>query len=357
MRDKKLFLLLSTLVIIFALLALPTISNNFIVREPEDDSLKGRYVGYSWNGETAGVELSDASQYIETILELDENGVITDARIRFVVQRDGYWIPRQSGNSYVEVDFEVNPTPAIPGNDYSPGNSMFTLYNADLMAFYAVAISEDGIVAAALVCPVTRYQFEIKLPEDFDHATPFNQLTIGNGLLVPTVRTSASGLLRPQEWDSLADNSFFDISSYSYVTTIRGTFAGLDGTATTRTVLEAMGVNYSNGRPQPMEASYGYYGIGGWAGNYRAIEEFLIGKNATELTSLVDWSIERYAAGINEQNQFGIDVVTGATRTVQNGVDTISGATVRMSRESTSYQRALVEADILNAEEVIIGRF
>jgi len=34
-----------------------------------------------------------------------------------------------------------------------------------------------------------------------------------------------------------------------------------------------------------------------------------------------------------------------------------SGATVRISRESTSYQRALVEAGILDESDVVIGRF
>jgi hypothetical protein len=49
---------------------------------------------------------------------------------------------------------------------------------------------------------------------------------------------------------------------------------------------------------------------------------------------------------VNENNEFGVDVQTGATRTIQNSTDGISGATVRMSRESTSYQRALVDAGI-----------
>ncbi|MCC5890929.1 MAG: hypothetical protein JJU01_10180, partial [Alkalibacterium sp.] len=89
--------------------------------------------------------------------------------------------------------------------------------------------------------------------------------------------------------------------------------------------------------------------------NYRAIEYELICKNATEYTSLVDWS--NYEDSIDEDNQFGADVETAATRTAQNSYDTITGATVRMSRESTSYQRALVNAGILSEEDIIIGRF
>ncbi len=47
------------------------------------------------------------------------------------------------------------------------------------------------------------------------------------------------------------------------------------------------------------------------------------------------------------ENFFGIDSASSATKTVQDSMDGISGATVRMSRESTSYQRALVEATFI----------
>ena len=76
-----------------------------------------------------------------------------------------------------------------------------------------------------------------------------------------------------------------------------------------------------------------------------------------ELTSLVDWSAQRYAGSIDAENRFGVDATTGATRTAQNSVDAIAGATVRVSRESTAYQRALVAAGILDESEVVIGRF
>jgi len=51
------------------------------------------------------------------------------------------------------------------------------------------------------------------------------------------------------------------------------------------------------------------------------------------------------------------DVPTGATKTVQNSIDLITGASVRMSRESNSYQRALVKAGILKEEDVLKGRY
>ncbi|WP_201756919.1 hypothetical protein [Isachenkonia alkalipeptolytica] len=75
----------------------------------------------------------------------------------------------------------------------------------------------------------------------------------------------------------------------------------------------------------------------------------------TEFTSLVDWS--EYEDSIYDENQFGVDVESGATRTIQNSIDTISGATLRISQEATSFQRALVSAGILEEEEVVIGRF
>lgn len=322
-----------------------------------EKSLEGSFVGYSWQGEVDGVELADATQYIETILELDENGVITDAKMRFFVQKDGFWIPRQSGNAFVSVDYAVMPTQATPGENYAPGSTMFTIYTADMMSFYAVGVSPDNIAAAAIVCPVTRYQYEIRLPAGTDYNLPLGEVTIGSGLFVPTIRTSGSGLLRPADWESLADKNILNIDRWSHVINDQGIFEGIDETSSLMAFLEAMGVEFVNGTPQPLAVQYGYFGLGGWVGNYQAIEEFLIGKNATELTSLIDWSLPYYAGAINDQNQFGIDVESGATRTVQNSIDGISGATVRMSREGTSYQRALVDAGIITEEEVIIGRF
>ncbi len=323
----------------------------------EEFSLEGRYVGYSWQREVDGVEFADASQYIETILELDEDGVITDAKMRFYILVDGFWTTRQSGNAFVSVDFAVVPTQATPGENYAPGASMFTIYTADMMSFYAVAVSPDNVTAIALVCPVTRYQYEIRLTPDTDFSIPVGEVTIGSGMLVPTVRTSGSGLLRPADWDALENNNIFNIDRWSHVINDRGVFAGIDEDSSLIEFLEAMGVEFAGGIPQPLDVKYGYFGLGGWKGNYDAIEEYLIGKNATELTSLIDWSLPYYAGAINEQNQFGIDVASGATRTVQNSYDGISGATVRMSREGTSYQRALVDAGIITEDEVIIGRF
>lgn len=132
----------------------------------------------------------------------------------------------------------------------------------------------------------------------------------------------------------------------------------MDGNSTVQEFLEAMGVEFSGVTPQPQAVAYGYFGIGGWAGNYTAIANYLIGQNARDVTSLVDWTAERYQRSINDQNQFGVDVETGATRTAQlSTVDGIAGATVRMSRESTSYQRALVDAGVISEDDVIIGRF
>jgi len=347
--------LLALMILILILMAACTPSTE--TPEAEEVSLKGRYVGYSWQGEVDGVELADATQYIETILELDEDGIITDAKMRFYVLQDGFWTTRQSGNAFVSVDFSVVPTQAIPGDNYTSGESMFTIHTADMMSFYSVAVNTDNVVAVALVCPVTRYLYEIRLTPNADFTMPLGEVTIGSGMLVPTVRTSGSGLIRPADWDSLADRNIFNIDRWSHVINDKGLFANINEASPLTEFLEAMGVEFVGGLPQPLDVKYGYFGLGGWKGNYDAIEEFLIGKNAMELTSLIDWSLPYYAGAINELNQFGIDVASGATRTVQNSIDGISGATVRMSREGTSYQRALVDAGILAEEEVIIGRF
>lgn len=265
-------------------------------------SLAGRYVGYSWKGEAQGVRLADASEYIETILELDAAGVIRDVRVRFFVKKDGFWVIRQSGSAYVAVDFSVTPTAAVPGDNYSPGRSMFTIDTADMMSFYAVAVNSAGTAAVALVDPITRYQFELRVPSGFDYTTRLEEFTIGSGRLVPAVRTSTGGLIKPADWASLADKHMLNISPWSHVITDKGVLRGITAQSSIRAFLEALGVVFVDGRPQPKPVQYGYYGIGGWQGNYDAIAAFLVGKNAKSYTSLINWSLPRYAGGINEKN-------------------------------------------------------
>ena len=320
-------------------------------------SLAGRYVGYSWRGEAGGGTFEEADQYIETILELDENGIITDAKMRFFVLNDGYWTTRQSGNAFVRANFSIDPVAAVPGENYEHGTSMFTTYTADMMSFYAVAADENGTAVLGMVDPVTRYLYESKFDADFDFSTPVGEVTIGSGLLVPTIRTSGSGLMKPDNWDELAEKNFFNIDMWSHVVNDVGILADVDESSSVQEFLEAFGIEFSGGVPQAMDVSYGYFGLGGWTGNYDAINQFLIGQDATQLTSLVDWTTPRYAGAVNEDNIFGVDVEASATRTVQNSFDGIAGATVRITREATSYQRALVNAGILSEEDVIIGRF
>ncbi|TVR66580.1 MAG: hypothetical protein EA427_15965 [Spirochaetaceae bacterium] len=318
----------------------------------------GYHVGYSWAGEARDVALEDANSYIETILRLDEDANILEARMRYFQRVDGFWSTRQAGNAQVQVDFSVNPTAGTLGSEYVRGDSMFSIYTVNPMSLYAVAVDGDGTVAAAIVEPLTRYQFEMKFPPGFDFGARVNTLTINSGLSIPTTRTSGGAFLAPDSWDAIAGDHLFNFHFYSHVLYEQGVFAGIGGNSTIRQLLEAMGVEFSDGRPVRKAPSYGYFGLGGWEGNYNAIARYLVGRNARDLTSLVDWSPERRQNAINERNQFGVDVPSGATRTVQNSsVDGIAGATVRMSRESTSYQRALVDAGIIEEEDVIIGRF
>lgn len=323
----------------------------------EARSLAGTYVGYSWGGEARGTTFAEADRYIETILTLDDAGVITDASMRYWVPKDGFMTTRQSGAAYVRVDHGVQPVAATPGANYSAGTSMFTVFTSDMMSFYAVGVASDGTVATAIVCPVTRYLYETRLPTGFDYSSPMSEIAVGTDLFVPTIRTSGSGLLRPDSWDGLAGRTIFDIHGWNHVVSDEGPLAGLGNSSTVREYLEALGVTFSGGRPEPMSVEYGYFGIGGWAGNYRNIETNLIGRNVHEFQSLVDWSEPRYAGAINDDMVFGVDVASGATRTVQNSIDGISGATVRISREATSYQRALVAAGVLDQSDVVIGRF
>ncbi len=321
------------------------------------NGLAGTYVGYSWGGEARGTTFAEAERYIETILTLDNTGTITDARMRSWVPKDGFMTTRQSGAAYVDLDFNVTPVAATPGSDYSAGTSMFTVFTSDMMSFYAVGVNSDGTVAAAIVGPVTRYLYETKLPAGFDYSTSMSELAIGTDLFVPTVRTSGGGLLKPDSWDGLEGRTIFTIHGWSHVVNDKGPLAGVDQDSSVQEYLEALGVTFSGGTPEAMAVEYGYFGNGGWAGNYNNIEADLIGRNVNEFQSLVDWSVPRYGDAVNDDMVFGADVPTGATRTVQNSIDGISGATVRISREATSFQRALVAAGVLNESDVVIGRF
>ena len=340
-----------TLVLSLCLVVLVACASN------EDTGYTGTYVGYSWKGENNGVLFDDATEYVITTLTLDKDGVILDAEVDFKILKDGVWSSRLNGNTAVAIDYSVTPTAAVLGTTPSNGTSMFTITGSNMMSFYAVGVNADGIVALTFVDPMTRYRFEVKLDSTFDYTQPVSTLTIGSGLLVPTTQTAGGALTKPASWDSLAAKTFFDISYYSHVVTDSGIFAGVTKDSTVKLLLEKLGVSFIDDKPQEQVVSIGYFGLGGWAGNYAAIASFLIGKNATELLSLVDWTNPDYLESINDDNEFGVDVPAGSTVTVQDSFDTIAGATVRMSRESESYQKALVEAGILTLEDVIIGRF
>lgn len=322
-----------------------------------DDDYSGTFIGYSWKGENKGVTLEDATQKIQTILTLDEDGVITDAQMVFWKLIDKHWVSRQGGDATVSVDFSIEPTPTTPGEDYTKGQSMFTVQTVDLMAFFAVAVDDDGTVAVLILEPTTRHQIEMKLEPGYDYTKTVADLTIDNGGLVPTVRASSHGLVQVEDWSDFDGKDIFHFNPFARVLTARGTFEGLDSTSTIKELLEHMGVTFVNNQPEPASEMHGFHSTGGWAGNYNSIQNYLVGKNAVDMTSLVDWSTEKWINAVNDDNFFGVDVQSGATKTAQNSLDTIAGATVRMSRESTSYQRALVAAGIIKESEVIKGRF
>jgi len=326
-------------------------------------TLAGTYIGYSWGGESKGTTLEDASKKIQTIITLDEQGIITGASMLYYKMSNGSWYTLQDGTSRVSLDMGIHPIAATPigvdGTEYADGTSMFTIDTHSLTSFYAMEVAEDGSAALVILHPTTRYQFEIKFPVGYDYTKLVSAVTVDGteGGFIPTDRASSGGLVKIKAWTELAGANIFEINHFDHVMTEAGVFMGLSGESTMQELMSAIGVVFEGTTPTATTLTYGRHSNGGWQGNYEAIATFLIGKDATELTSLVDWSIERYAAAVNEDNFFGIDVPAGATKTAQNSEDSIAGATVRMSRESTSFQRALVAAGILNEEDVIKGRF
>ena len=359
---KKIAVLFFALLLVFTLSACtedPEIIEVEVEVEVPVETLAGTYVGYSWKGESSGVLLEDASQKVETILTLDEDGIITDASILFWKLTDGSWYSRQDGTARIGADLLIDPVAATPGIEYAVGTSMFDVDTHDKMSLYSVVVEADGTVGLLIVEPVTRYQFEIKLPAGYDFSTMISEITVNgtSGGFIPTVRTSSSGLIKPDAWSELDGKNLFTISYFDHVMIDAGVFEGLTEDSSMQDLLESIGVVFTGLVPDEMDLSYGRHSNGGWQGNYEAIAAYLIGKNVNDLTSLVDWSVEKWAGAINDENYFGIDLDAGATKTAQDSADLIAGATVRMSRESTSFQRALVAAGIITEEDVIKGRF
>lgn len=316
----------------------------------------GTYKGVYWKGHPKGMALKDAEQKIETVLTLERDGTISYVKIDFFVFKNGEWIARNNPEAEVSVDFSVDPVAAIPGSNYKKGTSMFDIKTNDMMGFYAVAVDGDGTVALVILDPVTRYQLESKFKPGFDFNSKFKDIVI-NRELIPTVRASKSGLLKPEDWSELEGKNLYGIHFYDNVIKDRGVLKGTDENSTLLEILTALGVEFENGFPEEMGVKYGFHSNGGWKGNYDAVEKYLVGKNANEIKSLIDWSPKRYSDSIDENNYFGIDIPAGATKTVQDSFDGIAGSTVRMSRENTSYMAALVEAGILDEKDVIKGRF
>ncbi|MPW24937.1 hypothetical protein GC105_03935 [Alkalibaculum sp. M08DMB] len=349
---KKLLVLMLLGIFIFALAA---------CNKPD---YSGAYTGYSWKDEANGVSLEDTTEKIETTLTLDSDGIITAVDMDFLVLKDDQWIKRNDPTAVVSFDTSIEPQAVVLGdNDIEQGISMFDIKVNDTMSLFVVGVDDNGTVAYGVVDPMIRYILESKFDSNYDFSTPIGDLTINNGF-VPTIRTSSGGAIKPETWEDIENTSILDISDYSHVYSVRGTYEGITNDTTVQELLELSGVSFVDGTPQPMAATYGYHSAGGWYGNYKNIEETLIGKNATDMKGLVSYTGKAYngndyAISVNEENFFGLnkDTVSGATNSIQKSYDTISGATVRMSRENTSFQRALVEAGIIEEDDVIKGRF
>ncbi len=328
------------------------------------EDYSGEYIGYSWKGESKGVTLEEATEKIVTKITLDKKGIITGFEMDFLVYKNDQWIKRNDPQATIKFDASIDPTPAVIGADsVESGQSMFEIKTNDKMSLFVVGVDTEGTVAYGIVDPITRYLFEAKFGPNYDYSNKLGQLTINDGF-VPTVLTSGSGMLKPKNFEELENKALLDISIYSHVINLRGVYKGITNNTTVGELLTLSGVTFVDGKPQPLEGTHGFHSIGGWNGNYKNIAKTMIGKNATKLIGLTDfegknYEGDEYKLGIDENNFFGIyaDSVTGATKTVQKSYDTISGATVRITRENTSFQRALVKAGIITEEQVIKGRF
>lgn len=344
-------------VIMMLLLASMTIGTIFIGCSSQNTNLEGSYEGIAWNGQPKGVTLEEATEKLIAKIDVDSKGIITNAEYDYLVKMNGEWVSRKDTSAIVNVDFSVDPKVAsINGEEVIPGSTMFDVKTNNMMSFYSVAVNDDNTVAVMIAEPTTRYRFEAKLGSDFNFESTLGEIKIGE-TWIPSLREMPFGIVNVSDWSEFNGKSLYDINPFTHVIYKRGVLEGIDNKATMKELLDGMGVEFVDGIPQKMEPKYGFHSLGGWKGNYESLAQELIGKDINEVKSLVDYTPEKYANSINEDNFFGVDVLSGATKSIQNSIDTISGATVRMSRENEAYQRALVKAGILKEADVIKGRF
>lgn len=323
----------------------------------KNTNIEGSYEGIAWNGQPKGVSLEDSIEKLIAKIDVDSKGVITNSEYDYLIKVNEEWVSRKDTSATVNVDFSIDPKAAvINGEEVTNGSTMFDVKTNNMMSFYSVAVNKDNTVAVMIAEPTTRYRFEAKLTSDFNFETPLGEIKIGE-TWIPSLREMPFGIVTVSEWSELNGKSLYDINPFTQVIYKRGDLEGMDNKATMKELLEAMGVIFIDGVPQPTEPKYGFHSLGGWKGNYESLAKELVGKNINEVKSLVDYSPERYAKAINKDNFFGVDVVSGSTKSIQNSIDTISGATVRMSRENEAYQRALVQAGVLKESDVVKGRF
>lgn len=343
--------------IIMLLIASMGIGSIFTGCSSKTTNIEGTYEGVAWNGQPKGVTLEDATEKVVAKIDVDSKGIITSAEYDYLVKIDEDWISRKDTSATVNVDFSVEPEAAIiDGEEVIAGSTMFDVKTNNMMSFYSVAVNEDNTVAVMITEPTTRYRFEAKLDSNFNFETQLGEIKIGE-TWIPSLREMPFGIVSISDLSEINGKALYDINPFSQVIYKRGVLEGIDNKATMKDMLEAMGVTFIDGVPQPTEPKYGFHSLGGWKGNYEALAKELVGKNVNEVKSLVDYTPEKYANAINKDNFFGVDVLAGATKSIQNSIDTISGATVRMSRENEAYQRALVQAGILEETDVIKGRF
>jgi len=239
----------------------------------------GTYTGYAWRGESKGVLLKDATGYIVCKISLDDNGVIKAARLNVLTMHGDRWVERSNPESMVTIDYDVTPTAVILGEKNVNGVSMFRILTTDKMGFYAASVNEKGIGALTIVDAVLRYQFEFKFPAGFDYSAKFGTLTIGDKT-IPTTATE-DGLVKVSDWNAFKGKTILNVNMFNHVITKYGIFKGLSGNSTIREFMERTGIKFDAiGHPLPASPVWGFHSMGGWYGNYTAIADYLIGKNA-----------------------------------------------------------------------------
>ena len=216
--------------------------------------------------------------------------------------------------------------------------SMFDITATDMMSTYA-AVSDGTNVSVAIMGAESRMMYEAVINKTSDAAKGLDDLDW---------KVNKAHYSAHKGSDAKIGTTPFNFGDWEKVAVANGVFKGLSTAMdSTSTAADLIAKLEAAGMKDDSKVVSGFHSLGGWYGNYRAIEASLKGKNVNNFKYL--WNYDGPQLGSKPNETTGN--ITGSTN-IQDSTNGISGATVRTSRENHAFQLALVELGFLKSNEV-----